>query len=177
MVFIYLQKNCDLCLLFCFSSFSVSIPMSRRVTDPCQVNPCQNGGVCLPIPHSPSYECSCPESFSGRLCEQSGWNYSSFKFTRRCVILNIRTSVGFFLLSLVSWAWHQCANLSYIFNCLTAAEANTFQQRWELSHVRCHSVGFIVPLRCVRRNELISRPHVRRVHQKIIKNVYWQCVF
>lgn len=87
MVFIYLQKNCDLCLLltlqFCSSSFSVSIPMSRRVTDPCQVNPCQNGGVCLSIPHSPLYECSCPESFSGRLCEQSGWNYSLFKFTRR----------------------------------------------------------------------------------------------
>lgn len=126
MVCNYFQKNCDLCLLLtlklCFSSFSVSILVSRRVTDPCQVNPCQNGGVCLPIPHSPSYECSCPESFSGRLCEQSGWNYSSLKFTRRCVILNIRTSDSFCVCKSV-------ANLSHIFNCLIAAEANTFQQQ------------------------------------------------
>ncbi|XP_044196429.1 hepatocyte growth factor activator isoform X1 [Thunnus albacares] len=49
----------------------VFVHASRRVTaDVCQVNPCQNGGVCKPIPHRHSFECSCPESFSGRLCEQ-----------------------------------------------------------------------------------------------------------
>ncbi|XP_067437088.1 hepatocyte growth factor activator isoform X1 [Thunnus thynnus] len=49
----------------------VFVHMSRRVTaDVCQVNPCQNGGVCKLIPHRRSFECSCPESFSGRLCEQ-----------------------------------------------------------------------------------------------------------
>uniref|UniRef100_A0A3Q3KWW2 trypsin n=1 Tax=Mastacembelus armatus TaxID=205130 RepID=A0A3Q3KWW2_9TELE len=49
---------------------SVSVHMSRKVTDPCQVNPCQNGGVCTLIPHTRMFECSCPDSFSGRLCEQ-----------------------------------------------------------------------------------------------------------
>ncbi|KAM9836423.1 hepatocyte growth factor activator [Aulostomus maculatus] len=48
----------------------VTVHTSRRITDPCQVNPCQNGGVCSLIPHRHSYECSCPESFTGRLCEQ-----------------------------------------------------------------------------------------------------------
>ncbi|KAL7375079.1 hypothetical protein ABVT39_011619 [Epinephelus coioides] len=48
----------------------VVVHTSRRITDPCQVNPCQNGGVCTLIPHRPSFECSCPESFTGTLCEQ-----------------------------------------------------------------------------------------------------------
>ncbi|GLD72963.1 hepatocyte growth factor activator isoform X2 [Lates japonicus] len=48
----------------------VFVHTSRKVTDPCQVNPCQNGGVCTLIPHLRTFECSCPESFSGRLCEQ-----------------------------------------------------------------------------------------------------------
>nr|XP_020480063.1 hepatocyte growth factor activator isoform X1 [Monopterus albus]XP_020480064.1 hepatocyte growth factor activator isoform X1 [Monopterus albus]XP_020480065.1 hepatocyte growth factor activator isoform X1 [Monopterus albus] len=36
----------------------------------CDVNPCENGGVCMLIPQRHTFECSCPESFSGRLCEQ-----------------------------------------------------------------------------------------------------------
>ncbi|CAL8385077.1 unnamed protein product [Arctogadus glacialis] len=43
----------------------------RRLLDPCQVNPCQNAGLCSLAPHKDSFECSCPESFSGRLCEQT----------------------------------------------------------------------------------------------------------
>ncbi|XP_008296633.1 hepatocyte growth factor activator [Stegastes partitus] len=48
----------------------VFVHTSRRITDLCQMKPCQNGGVCSPIPHTRSFECSCPESFTGRLCEQ-----------------------------------------------------------------------------------------------------------
>ncbi|XP_069026048.1 hepatocyte growth factor activator [Embiotoca jacksoni] len=48
----------------------ISVHMSRRITNPCRVNPCQNGGVCTRIPHRRSFECSCPESFTGTLCEQ-----------------------------------------------------------------------------------------------------------
>ncbi|XP_044039495.1 hepatocyte growth factor activator isoform X1 [Siniperca chuatsi] len=48
----------------------VFVHTSRRITDPCQVNPCQNGGVCTLSPHRRSFVCSCPESFTGRLCEQ-----------------------------------------------------------------------------------------------------------
>ncbi|XP_035810926.2 hepatocyte growth factor activator isoform X2 [Amphiprion ocellaris] len=43
---------------------------SRRITDLCQMKPCQNGGVCTPIPLRRSFECTCPEDFTGRLCEQ-----------------------------------------------------------------------------------------------------------
>ncbi|XP_034531996.1 hepatocyte growth factor activator isoform X2 [Notolabrus celidotus] len=49
---------------------NVFVHASRRIPNPCQVNPCQNGGSCMLIPHRHSFECSCPESFSGRLCEQ-----------------------------------------------------------------------------------------------------------
>ncbi|KAF7665041.1 hypothetical protein LDENG_00157090 [Lucifuga dentata] len=49
----------------------VLVHMSRRVTDPCQMNPCQNGGICTLVPHKHSFECSCPESVTGRLCEHN----------------------------------------------------------------------------------------------------------
>ncbi|KAM3590553.1 uncharacterized protein V6R79_011763 [Siganus canaliculatus] len=49
---------------------NVFIHTSRRVTDPCQANPCQNGGICKPTSQSRSFQCLCPESFSGRLCQQ-----------------------------------------------------------------------------------------------------------
>ncbi|XP_067117644.1 hepatocyte growth factor activator isoform X2 [Osmerus mordax] len=48
---------------------TVFVHSSRRFTDPCHLNPCQNGGVCTLGPHRLSFECSCPESFTGRLCE------------------------------------------------------------------------------------------------------------
>ncbi|CAB1345140.1 unnamed protein product [Coregonus sp. 'balchen'] len=48
----------------------VFIHSSRRFTDPCQVNPCQNGGICTLVPYRHSFECSCPESFTGRHCDQ-----------------------------------------------------------------------------------------------------------
>ncbi|XP_028998600.1 hepatocyte growth factor activator isoform X2 [Betta splendens] len=38
--------------------------------DPCQVNPCQNGGVCAAVARGHAFGCSCPEGFSGRRCEQ-----------------------------------------------------------------------------------------------------------
>ncbi|XP_046905082.1 hepatocyte growth factor activator isoform X2 [Hypomesus transpacificus] len=48
---------------------TVFVHSSRRFTDPCHLNPCENGGVCTLEPHRLSFECSCPESFTGRLCE------------------------------------------------------------------------------------------------------------
>ncbi|XP_023837708.1 hepatocyte growth factor activator-like isoform X2 [Salvelinus sp. IW2-2015] len=48
----------------------VFVHSSRRFTDPCQVNPCQNGGICTLVPRRRSFECSCPESFTGRHCDQ-----------------------------------------------------------------------------------------------------------
>ncbi|XP_023286987.1 hepatocyte growth factor activator isoform X1 [Seriola lalandi dorsalis] len=48
----------------------VFVHTSRRIMDPCQVNPCQNGGVCTLMQHRHTFECTCPEGFSGRLCVQ-----------------------------------------------------------------------------------------------------------
>nr|XP_019950976.1 PREDICTED: hepatocyte growth factor activator [Paralichthys olivaceus] len=49
---------------------NILVHTSRKTTDPCQANPCQNGGVCASSPHRRTFECRCPERFSGRLCEQ-----------------------------------------------------------------------------------------------------------
>ncbi|XP_029615818.1 hepatocyte growth factor activator [Salmo trutta] len=49
---------------------SVFVHSSRRFTDLCQVNPCQNSGICTLVPHRRSFECSCPENFTGRHCDQ-----------------------------------------------------------------------------------------------------------
>ncbi|XP_029382246.1 hepatocyte growth factor activator isoform X2 [Echeneis naucrates] len=54
---------------FCAPEKTGIVHTSRRAPDPCQGNPCQNGGICTPIPQRRTFECSCPESFSGRLCE------------------------------------------------------------------------------------------------------------
>lgn len=53
---------------------AASGPATRRVINPCHVNPCWNGGVCSLMPHSPSFACSCPERFTGRLCELSTYH-------------------------------------------------------------------------------------------------------
>ncbi|KAK5848388.1 hypothetical protein PBY51_006007 [Eleginops maclovinus] len=64
-----LTYNFDRDRQWVFCGLEVSVNTSRRNTDPCQENPCQNGGVCTRIPHTNSAECSCPESFSGTHCE------------------------------------------------------------------------------------------------------------
>ncbi|XP_077400438.1 hepatocyte growth factor activator serine protease [Vanacampus margaritifer] len=49
---------------------NVSVNVSRRITNPCQVKPCQNGGICTLITRGLAFECSCPDGFSGKLCER-----------------------------------------------------------------------------------------------------------
>ncbi|XP_076017050.1 hepatocyte growth factor activator serine protease [Genypterus blacodes] len=49
---------------------NIFVHTSRKVTDPCQMNPCQNGGSCTLAPHKGLFDCTCPERFTGRLCEQ-----------------------------------------------------------------------------------------------------------
>lgn len=88
--FIEMLLKCFLSSLFsyglnglCLLS-SVSVHTSRRVSDVCQTNPCQNRGVCIQVPHSSSTQCSCPQSFTGSLCQHSGCSHSSFHLTTWC---------------------------------------------------------------------------------------------
>ncbi|XP_020779681.1 hepatocyte growth factor activator isoform X2 [Boleophthalmus pectinirostris] len=47
----------------------VGLPGPRRNLSPCLSGPCQNGGMCSVIQRQ-EFDCTCPESHSGRLCEQ-----------------------------------------------------------------------------------------------------------
>uniref|UniRef100_A0A3B4BG85 trypsin n=1 Tax=Periophthalmus magnuspinnatus TaxID=409849 RepID=A0A3B4BG85_9GOBI len=47
----------------------VVVHSSRRTVDPCASGPCQNGGLCS-VTHSRAFDCTCPQSHSGRLCER-----------------------------------------------------------------------------------------------------------
>lgn len=37
----------------------------------CNPNPCKNGGVCTAVPYQRSFECVCPDAFTGAKCELS----------------------------------------------------------------------------------------------------------
>uniref|UniRef100_A0A8C7NSD4 trypsin n=1 Tax=Oncorhynchus mykiss TaxID=8022 RepID=A0A8C7NSD4_ONCMY len=67
----------------------VFVHSSRRFTDPCQVNPCQNGGICTLVPRRRSFECSCPESFTGRHCDQikCQWGFISHCGMTKCGVV------------------------------------------------------------------------------------------
>lgn len=44
--------------------------------DPCQVNPCENSGTCLPTMNK-NFRCLCPENYSGRTCQIHMKNFCS----------------------------------------------------------------------------------------------------
>ncbi|KAG9346956.1 hypothetical protein JZ751_005883, partial [Albula glossodonta] len=52
------------------TSISSRLFVFSGVTDSCAGNPCQNGGICSNVPHSRSFECTCPEGYTGRLCAE-----------------------------------------------------------------------------------------------------------
>ena len=35
----------------------------------CVVNPCLNGGTCLPVSTTGDYQCKCPPGFQGKFCQ------------------------------------------------------------------------------------------------------------
>jgi hypothetical protein len=48
-------------------NFAVYLKLSSLAVTPCQPNPCQNGGIC--IPQGTTFLCQCPPTFIGRCCE------------------------------------------------------------------------------------------------------------
>ncbi|XP_012697340.2 hepatocyte growth factor activator [Clupea harengus] len=45
-------------------------PFPRREPDMCVGNPCWNGGLCTQVRHKRTFECTCPEGYTGRRCEE-----------------------------------------------------------------------------------------------------------
>ena len=53
----------------------------QKPVDPCQPNPCSNGGTCAPTPSG--YSCYCDEGYKGDTCEgisRSHWEKSIILF-------------------------------------------------------------------------------------------------
>eukprot|EP00066_Takifugu_rubripes_P015406 XP_011604672.1 PREDICTED: hyaluronan-binding protein 2-like [Takifugu rubripes] len=44
-------------------------PPDCKKAPPCRPNPCQNGGTCMKGPKRSSFQCSCPDGYSGTFCE------------------------------------------------------------------------------------------------------------
>ena len=52
--------------------------MCQIVLDPCQPNPCQNGGEC--IAKKPNYQCKCPDNFYGTNCEKTTFGFGEMSY-------------------------------------------------------------------------------------------------
>lgn len=70
--------NCNIIFQIYINGKLIEEPMSSsldiyHVTQysgmPCQINPCMNGGVC--VPKLDRVDCKCPKRFIGQLCEKS----------------------------------------------------------------------------------------------------------
>lgn len=46
----------------------------RSFPDPCDPNPCLNGGKCDAAKDGESYECDCPKGYRGDHCEDRKYN-------------------------------------------------------------------------------------------------------
>ena len=49
--------------------FSIFVSLSFTVEEPCNSNPCDNDGTCIPFLNS--YMCSCPIGWTGIHCQTS----------------------------------------------------------------------------------------------------------
>ena len=47
------------------------------VMDPCEQNPCENGGTCQRIEMCEDYTCLCTEDYTGQNCEEEGKGVTS----------------------------------------------------------------------------------------------------
>ncbi|XP_028841055.1 hepatocyte growth factor activator isoform X2 [Denticeps clupeoides] len=49
---------------------NVVVPVAIREADPCEGNPCRNGGLCTRAPYNHSFECSCPDGYTEKCFEE-----------------------------------------------------------------------------------------------------------
>ena len=52
-----------------YSKYILSLSLSLSLKDPCENNPCQNGGTCHAIYHKGEYKCNCRGDYCGVQCE------------------------------------------------------------------------------------------------------------
>lgn len=55
----------------------------------CRQNPCLNGGVCATNAHLDSFDCVCPDGFTGALCEKSEWNTVKWPYSHNEMIISV----------------------------------------------------------------------------------------
>ncbi|XP_067001661.2 uncharacterized protein [Anabrus simplex] len=63
---------------------------ARRAPDPCQPNPCEEGGTCLRGPRS-SVICLCPEHREGEFCERARCSQDKCENGGKCMVLSEET--------------------------------------------------------------------------------------
>ena len=67
-------------------------PNERR--EPCDINPCQNGGICVANRERLSASCNCPREYTGVLCEKTGNNTPLECYIKRVHIKNATLHKG-----------------------------------------------------------------------------------
>lgn len=68
LVFLYSHHN-DIDMIMIFARLVYFFKIVLAVGDPCQPNPCENGGRCNPGHGEKLFECVCREGFTGAKCE------------------------------------------------------------------------------------------------------------
>ncbi|XP_063701791.1 adhesive plaque matrix protein 2-like [Culicoides brevitarsis] len=66
--------------------------LKGRTNDICSQQPCNNGGLCIQISHSPGYKCTCLNGYFGSRCQRKcptpgTLEYVQGKFSHECVVI------------------------------------------------------------------------------------------
>ena len=67
--------NCSTECHFVYA-FNLNLPFHQKapVANPCEPNPCQNGGECS-VDAEGKFSCACAEGFEGRRCQKETGNH------------------------------------------------------------------------------------------------------
>ncbi|XP_047115040.1 adhesive plaque matrix protein 2-like [Schistocerca piceifrons] len=93
-----IQEGTCLCGVGCYSEYRYSSreecrkALKGRGDDPCQVNPCENGGSCSQISFEPGYRCRCEGTgFYGNRCQNAcpipGTSTGRYSFPHECIVI------------------------------------------------------------------------------------------
>uniref|UniRef100_A0A8C1PQS0 EGF-like domain-containing protein n=1 Tax=Cyprinus carpio TaxID=7962 RepID=A0A8C1PQS0_CYPCA len=126
-----ISKFCCIYLLLC-SGF---LP-PRRGPSLCQQNPCLNGGICATAAYLNSFDCVCPDGFTGALCEKKQCYRDSGALYRGVASVTVSGS------SCLPW------NSDLLFSELTLETVESAARRGLGEHAFCRFQTGIVCLWC-----------------------------